>query len=115
VKPPQTARQLLLAMSEQDLQDSVLDLAGRLGWMAYHTFDARRSTRGFPDLVLVHPRTGGLIFAELKDTHRQPTDEQRRWLAALGKRHTAVLWRPADWADGRIAALLTIGARREEP
>jgi hypothetical protein len=93
-------RQLLdLAVTEAELQSSVLDLAGHRGWLSYHVFDSRRSAAGFPDLTLV--RGDRLIFAELKREGRHPTPAQRAWLAALGT-VTAVeshLWRPSTWPD----------------
>lgn len=56
--------------------------------LAYHTYDSRKSTPGFPDLVLVHPRRKIVIFAELKIDTTYPSNEQRLWLAAL----TEVAW-----------------------
>lgn len=67
--------------------------------LVYHTHDSRRSAPGFPDLVLVHPEHGRVVFAELKAEGRYPIPEQRKWLSAL-KRCPGVevfLWRPRDW------------------
>ena len=92
------ARRLLdEAVTEAELQANVLELAGRLGWLSYHTHDSRRSAAGFPDLVLV--RGDRLVFAELKRERRYPTPAQRHWLAALAAVTTvsAHLWRPSDW------------------
>lgn len=80
-----------------------------LGYIAYHTYDSRRSAEGFPDLVLVHPGIGDLpvIFAELKNQRRQLDDAQRVWLRALDDRATlARLWRPYDWIDGTVERVL---------
>lgn len=81
-------------MTERELQTAVLDLAGLLGWLAYHTFDSRRSQAGFPDLVLVRER---IIFVELKTEKGQLTEAQKHWRelieGAEGEYH---LWRPAD-------------------
>ena len=38
---------------EKDFMDKLLGAAVPAGWMVYHTYDSRRSTAGFPDLVLV--------------------------------------------------------------
>lgn len=68
---------------EKDWQATVTDLAKQLGWLVYHTFNSRRSTHGFPDLVLVRDR---VVYVECKREDRTTsklTDEQRRWLRAL--------------------------------
>ncbi len=72
----------------------------------YHTHDSRKSQRGFPDVTLVHPTRGVVLFAELKKAGRYPTMEQRLWLAALRmveKRAPDVvkvfLWDPRDWPE----------------
>lgn len=110
------ARLPSLAMSEGDLQTNVVDCARKLGGLVYHTHDSRRSAKGFPDLVIVFPRTGALAFIELKSADGMPTSEQRQWLAALqaGARFAVrevYLWRPEDWLSGRIVDTLTRLAR----
>jgi hypothetical protein len=95
-----------LPMLEAELQAQVIELATMLGCLSYHTHDSRRSAAGFPDLTVVHEGTGGLLFAELKRDGQLPTPEQRRWLAALGRRHLAVLWTPSDLRSGLIAQQL---------
>ena len=85
---------------EADFQASVVELAGVLGWLGYHTHDSRRSCRGFPDLTLVHDDR--LLFAEVKRSGRhKPTGPQTAWLAALDQatRVSAHVWRPADWSE----------------
>ena len=94
-------------MTEAALQAQVRRMARAAGFLDYHTHDSRRSTPGFPDLVLVHLSTGRVIFAELKMAKGRVTPEQRRWLAALSKTCEAVVWRPGDLFDGSIAAALT--------
>jgi hypothetical protein len=105
-----------LAMSEGDLQANVLDTVRTLGGLAYHTHDSRKSAQGFPDLVIVFPRTGALLFAELKSDTGSATPEQLQWLRALRRgERTAVrevyLWRPDDWRSGHIVETLTRCAR----
>jgi hypothetical protein len=81
----------------------VIEMAGRLQWLVYHTHDSRHSAAGFPDLVLVKPPR--LIFAELKAEGKNPTPEQEVWLRALEKLwpHVEVqVWRPSNWASGAI-------------
>jgi hypothetical protein len=98
-------------MSEADLQANVVELVGRLGGMTYHTHDSRRSAAGFPDLVIVFPRTGWLGFAELKSATGKVSPDQRRWLHALLDTPAEVhLWRPANWPDP-IVDVLTLAAR----
>lgn len=72
----------------------------------YHTHTSINSQKGFPDGVYVHPRTGKVIFAELKRDTEYPSLEQRLWYAALkcveDNARGAVLvriWRPRDWSD----------------
>ena len=97
-------------MSEDDLQASVVELARRLGGLVYHTHDSRRSPARFPDLVIAFPRTGALIFAELKSTRGRLRPDQALWLDALraGARQTyreVHLWTPRDWPNPIAATL----------
>lgn len=93
-------------MSEAELQSAVIDLARWHGYRHYHTVDSRKSRPGFPDLVLVHERTGRLIFAELKAEKGRVRPDQAKWLALLGKQNEAHLWRPSDLASGGIERVL---------
>lgn len=106
---------------------SVVNLAHTLGWLASHTnLSARKvggrwvsnitGDRGFPDLALVHPTRGRLIFAELKldlgprggadDVSLSADQERWRWAieAVAGRSYAGrsgrapvlyFLWRPA--------------------
>jgi hypothetical protein len=93
-------------VTEKALQDAVYDCARRLGWMAYHVFDARRSTPGFPDLILIKPPR--LIVAELKTHTGRLSPAQREWL----DRFRAIdgvevyVWRTKDWLEGTVEAIL---------
>src|SRR6266487_3366273 len=107
-----TARNLPL-MSEAQLQRTILDAAKIYGWLCYHTFDSRRCTPGFPDLVLckntVKQASGnvaqGLIFVELKSQRGRLRREQRVWITALRSAGAeCYVWRPSDW-DEIIARL----------
>jgi hypothetical protein len=74
----------------------VRTLAQYTGWKIYHTYDSRRSSPGFPDLVLVRPPR--LLFVELKVGRRKVTNEQELWLLALGACSAETyVWRPDDW------------------
>lgn len=99
--------QAALDMSERALQDAVLELAKRLGWLAYHTHDSRRSQAGFPDLVLVHSRPPRLLFVELKRQRGQLRATQKIWLNALAAAGVrTATWRPGDLLAGTIRAEL---------
>lgn len=90
-------------MTEEQLLESVLELAVTLGVLPYHTRDSRRSQPGFPDLVLAG-RTS-LLFVELKSASGRLQLDQTQWryqLQASGQLWR--LWRPADWRDGSILA-----------
>jgi hypothetical protein len=101
-----TRRQVDLAISEADWQRTVLDLAYAFHWLAYHTFDSRRSQPGFPDLVLVRDR---VVFAELKTERGKPTSSQNLWVGKLVRAGAEVhVWRPSDWPD----VVLALRARR---
>lgn len=91
------------AMSETQLQDQIIELAKRMGWLSYHTFDSRRSAPGFPDLVLVHPKQKRVIWRELKSEKGVTSSEQKAWLSSLLLVGEDVdVWRPRDWVSGRI-------------
>jgi hypothetical protein len=92
-------------VTEEQLLDSVTELAQWLRLLTYHTRDSRRSAPGFPDLVLAGRR--GVIFAELKSRSGQLSSHQHGWkwtLQAAGQEWR--LWRPADWESGDIHAEL---------
>ena len=91
-------------MTEKRFQAQIVKLAKLHGWLVYHTFDSRRSTAGFPDLVLV--KGDQIIFAELKTKKGKVKPEQKAWLIALnnaGKVRSCV-WRPQY--DASILAVL---------
>ena len=91
------------AMSETQLQDQIIELSKRMGWMSYHTNDSRRSAPGFPDLVLLHPKQRRILWRELKSETGTPTPEQKAWISSLLLVGEDVdIWRPRDWASGRI-------------
>ncbi|WP_309132653.1 VRR-NUC domain-containing protein [Brevibacterium sp.] len=91
------------AMTEAELQAMVIDLAKRMGWTHFHTFDSRRSEPGFPDLVLVHPRQRRVLWRELKSEAGTTSPAQKVWLHNLKVVGEDVdIWRPRDWVSGRI-------------
>ncbi len=96
-------------VTEKQLQAQVVQLARLTGWRCYHTHDSRRSTPGFPDLVLVRPPR--CLFVELKTLSGRLRPAQAAWLEALAKVERApeaYLWRPGDFGD--IQSTLRKGA-----
>lgn len=95
-------------MSEKVLMGHVRHAARQLGWKTYHTWRSGRSEPGFPDLVLVRKET--LLFVELKvqsETLGRLTEEQTEWGEALATAgQTMLLWRPEQWLDGTVEAVL---------
>lgn len=94
--------QLPLTISEADFQRTVIDAAGRFGWMVHHARPSRTAKGwatiltgdpGLPDLVLA--RGGVVILAELKRHGGRATPGQVRWLDALGR--YGRLWTPSQW------------------
>ena len=65
-------------------------------WQEYHVYDSRRSTPGWPDLVLARPP--GILFAELKLDRGRVSREQTYWIELLRSCGQEVhVWRPRDW------------------
>lgn len=87
-------------MSEQALQQIVIQWARALGILPYHTRDSRGSAKGFPDLVLVGSR---ILYRELKTQVGKLTAEQQNWGDRLlrGGGNWDV-WRPEHMESGRI-------------
>ena len=88
-------------MSEKDFQAHVESIAHGYGWMTSHAHLPFFDTAGTPDLLIVHPKTGRTIFAELKVRGKtgnlpKPTPAQYRWLAALGIKNETYIW---SWPD----------------
>jgi hypothetical protein len=79
-------------MSEKAFQAKVLQLARLNGWTFYHTYDSRRSSPGFPDLLLVRER---VLFRELKTDTGRLTKDKLVWIARLKDGQADVdVWRP---------------------
>jgi hypothetical protein len=86
-----------LRLTEKMFMAQVIELARLFGWLCYHTFDSRRSERGFPDIVMVRPPS--ILFVELKTDTGRLKPAQCTWLEAL-EQCTGVeahVWRPAQW------------------
>lgn len=89
----------------EGLQSLVEKMAKSNGWAVYHTYNSRRSTPGFPDLILLRGSVG--MAVELKAEAKQATFEQMQWLWRFT--HAGFLtavWRPSRWLSGEIERML---------
>lgn len=90
------------AMSERELDEGIRAIAEDLGLLRYHTWMAKNSPRGFPDLVLAGP--AGHIFRELKTETGKLTTAQQEWIGRLTAGGAdAGVWRPSDLLSGKVA------------
>lgn len=96
-------------MTENELQDAILDLAKLLKLKVHHCRPARTKDgwktpvagdKGFPDLVIAGP--GGVVFAELKSVTGRVTPEQAEWADLLDLTVPCFVWRPGHWKNGNI-------------
>jgi len=93
------------AAPEKQLLAQVEKLARAHQYLFYHTFDARRSAPGFPDVILLRAaspwRPARLIVAELKSRRGKVSAAQAQWLAAF--REIAgiecYVWTPSSLPD----------------
>jgi hypothetical protein len=108
---------LLGAINERDYQDRIVELGRTFGWRAAHFGTAntgkgfrtpvRYDGKGFPDLVLVHPKYG-VLFRELKTDTTQLSADQEAWRdSLLDAGADWDIWRPRDMP--MIKALLSFG------
>ena len=88
---------MVLKQSEREFQAQLIKVVEMLGGLVYHTYDSRRSAKGYPDLTIL-TLDRRVIFAELKNDRGRLTEDQRVWLEALPD-HQAYLWRPDDFDD----------------
>ena len=111
--PGRRIRRTPPGLREDDLLNSVRDLAQLNGWRMFHCYDSRKSIGpGFPGAVLVSARQRRVVYAELKRPDGTTTPEQDQWLAELGAAGQEVaLWRPADLP----AIAIVLRGRRIEP
>jgi hypothetical protein len=97
-------------MTEAQLQAAVIECAEWLGWRCYHTTYSIGSDRGYPDLTLVNPRQGRVLWAELKGPRGRLSPAQAAWLAELTSAgQEAYLWSPVQWISGEIESVLRGG------
>jgi len=102
-------RDWTLQISENELQENILDIAKTFGWRRAHFRPARTKYgwrtpvqadgKGFPDLVLVKPPR--LVIAEVKRQKTDPNEYQREWLNDFAGVPCVEVytWKPSDWED----------------
>ena len=110
----------LARMTEAQLTSSILELASVLKWRGHHQRPGRTKAgwrtavqatpghgKGWPDLLLIHERTGRQLVAELKVRREKLTAEQLEWLDAFATTEAEThAWWDTDWTDGTIEAAL---------
>jgi hypothetical protein len=99
-------------ISEREFMRQVIQLAHMHGWRHFHNLYSIGSDRGWPDLVLVHPKRG-VIYAELKSEIGVLRLEQQQWLLDLDQAGQKVfVWRPGqlDEINRILACVVTIEA-----
>ena len=108
-----------MTISEREFQQQVIELAQVMGWKVCHFRTAMNARghyqtpvaadgAGWPDLVLVHPGSGRILFRELKSEKGRLADNQVEWgrdLEAAGCDWD--VWRPKDLNE--IAVTLSGG------
>lgn len=106
-------------LSERDFQRAVIDLAHTFGWKIAHFRTAMNARgahmtpvggdgKGWPDLVLVHPAAGLILYRELKSATGHIESAQRDWCAWLEDAgQDFAFWRPGDWDE--IVETLSFG------
>lgn len=108
-----------MRMSGKQLQDSIVEEAHALGYIAAHFTAAPvrpgvfvtthlYDGKGFPDLVLVSERRRRILFIEVKgDGDRVRTVEQGAWIAALEAAGGEIyVVKPKDLRDGTVTRIL---------
>jgi hypothetical protein len=87
--------------TEAQWQAQIIQAAESCGWKHYHTHDSRRSTAGFPDLVMVRGDRMLVIECKKQDDKTPPRRmaEQQEWIDAIDgvTEVTAFVARPSDW------------------
>ena len=85
-------------ITEKLFMQRIIQAARALGFLVYHTFNAYRSAKGFPDLTMVHRKSGRLIFVEVKSEDGKLTPEQTQWINTLATTGGEVyVVKPSDW------------------
>jgi len=97
-------------VTEKAFTAQVIQLARLYGWLVAHFRPAMTAHgwrtavqgdgAGFPDLLLVHPKRGLIVAAELKVGKNRMTEEQTRWIGAFAVAGVqAYTWYPEHWSQ----------------
>lgn len=89
---------ILTVTRERDFQRLVIDAASALGYRHYAALYSIGADPGYPDVTLVNPQSGRVIWLELKITRGKVSDRQRQWIADLRDAGCAAyIVTPDDW------------------
>ena len=95
-----------LTLTEKQFLSQIVDLLKLFHWKFEHTFEqgvyARRTSKGFPDIVAVRPPR--LLFIELKSEKGKLTEDQEAWIDALEGCQKVITTEPLD-VSGKVAYL----------
>ena len=71
--------------TEKQFQSAIeRDIAPYFGFTkSYHTVYSIGSDRGYPDLCLIRPLAGGVVWFEVKGKSNKIAEEQKDWITAL--------------------------------
>ena len=99
-----------MRLTEAQCQSTLIDAAKRGGWRVHaqrtalsksgRHMTAIQGDRGFPDLVIAHPKRG-VWFIEAKRRPNKVEPEQQKWLDVLGA-DAVVAWVPErldEWCE----------------
>lgn len=104
-------------MTERELQAAIIDLAHSFGWFvaAFRPAQTQRGNwvtpvqgdgAGWPDLVLVHPGEGTILYRELKVGKGKLDPRQEVWQGRLFNAGGDVgVWRDTDWPRAILVEL----------
>lgn len=96
-------------MAEKNIQLIITQALDLRGWLWNHNRDSRHTSgcNGLPDLIAVNPKTGAVLWVEVKGPKTRVRPHQEEWLAALRTGgHDARLIRGADQAHALAADIL---------
>lgn len=98
------------AVAEKNVQLVITQALDLRGWLWNHNRDSRNTSgrNGLPDLIAVNPKTGAVLWLEVKGPKTRVRPEQQEWLAALRTGgHDARMIRGADEAHQLAADILS--------
>lgn len=94
-------------MTEEELQNNVIQLGKALGWRVYHTWNSLNSEPGYPDLTMFHAGQHRILWAELKRENIKAIQAQVDFGALIqASGGEFYLWRPSMWFSSEIERIL---------